>query len=431
MRRILLFILFLAAIPFVVFCGDNTVEAVQVENPYFDGTPTDDLAPGESTAPYKAGGVKVSASLRKRIRELERIAAGEKGQDDAALERILGKLWLKLGLLRFNEELVEILGDRSVDWRLRTLIVVVKRETTTGRKKRKYLPALVGILEDRTQHTRLRGAVASFVGETAEDSEEAREALARIVSDPETPSEVLQSAMAQLGVAGTDDIDLLLTLMSRPQRDPNDLGMGMNAIRALCRSKNPRAIDLLVKIFEETPPDSFYNVTAIRQLNCVRNRHPGKWAELEPRLVPRLLALVDDRSRIGASRNESAELLVKMGVKEVYEPITRWFLPSGKEGGQFAVEGGGGGGTDVTFGAKFLADLCEERGIKVLEEVLAKYPTDPRWTVNAPYLKKNNMRFPEDDYYYKLIQERLNRLKECVEKRRKGEKWGAEKTKAF
>ncbi len=255
MLKTSLLLLLLTAMPAVIFAENAaTVAAPAEDDSYLEGAPLEDLEPGESTAPYKAGEVKVSASLRKKIRELEKIAAGEKGQDDAALERILGKLWLKLGLLRFNEELVEILGDRSVDWRLRTLIVVVKRETTTGRKKRRYLPALVGILEDRTQHARLRGAVASFVGEAAEDSEEAREALARIVSDPETPSEVLQSAMAQLGVSGTDDIDLLLTLMSRPQRNPNDLGMGMNAIRALCRSKNPRAIDLLVKVFEETPP---------------------------------------------------------------------------------------------------------------------------------------------------------------------------------
>ncbi|HNT98700.1 MAG TPA: hypothetical protein PKK31_10585, partial [Elusimicrobiales bacterium] len=59
--------------------------AAEDDGSYLEGAPLEDLEPGESTAPYKAGGVKVSASLRKRIQELEKIAAGEKGQDDASL----------------------------------------------------------------------------------------------------------------------------------------------------------------------------------------------------------------------------------------------------------------------------------------------------------------------------------------------------------
>jgi hypothetical protein len=165
-----------------------------------------------------------------------------------------------------------------------------------------------------------------------------------------------------------------------------------------------------MKVFMESAPDSFFNATAIEELGCVVMTSPEKRARVEPVLVPKLLELVDDRSYMGVSRQDAAALLIRMKVKEVYEPITRWFLPVS---GELSEKNGGGDGTDITLGAKYLADLCDKRGIKVLEGVIKQYPTDSRWIRHKEILEKKGIKFPEEDYDYRLIEERLERLKKC------------------
>jgi hypothetical protein len=198
----------------------------------------------------------------------------------------------------------------------------------------------------------------------------------------------MEPVMAVLGAAGMDDVDRLIEIMNREPKSLNDIGVNLNAIRALCDSKNPKAVDLLMKVFMESAPDSFFNATAIEELGCVVMTSPEKRAKVEPVLVPKLLELVDDRSYIGASRRDAAALLIRMKVKEVYEPITRWFLPVSE---WLPEKNAGGGRTDVTFGAQYLADLCDKRGIKVLEEVLKQYPTDSRWIGHKEILEKKGL----------------------------------------
>jgi len=207
--------------------------------------PLEDLEPGESTAPYKAGGVKVSASLRKRIQELEKIAAGEKGQDDAALERISGEIGGKLALLRFNNELVEVLADRDVDWRVRYLLLRVKKFMVTSRSVEKRLPALKTILADRTQHPRVRGSVALLISSgLAKEHADIREVMTAIAVDTTAPAALLEPVMAVLGGAGIDDVDRFLEIMNRAPGSFNEVGINLNAIRSLCRSQNPKAPEL-------------------------------------------------------------------------------------------------------------------------------------------------------------------------------------------
>ncbi len=380
--------------------------------------PLEDLEPGESTAPYKAGGVKVSASLRKKIQELEMIAAEEKGQDDAALERIYGENGGKLALLRFNNELVEVLADKEVDWRVRYLLLRVKKFMVTSRSVEKRLPALKTMLADRAQHPRVRGGVALLISSgLAKEHVDIREVMTEIAVDTAAPAALLEPVMAVLGGAGIDDVDRLLEIMNRAPGSFNEVGINLNAIRSLCRSQNPKAPELLMKILEESAPDSFFNVTAIEGLQCMIVSSPERRAALVPVLTPKLLKMVDDRSYMGASRNYAAELLVRLNVREVYEPITRWFLPVGED--RMPVKDSGGGAADVFWGTRLLADLCDKRGIKAMEDVLKKYPADTRFTWEKENLIERGLKFPEGSVHYKRIQEHLKRLKKCVRENRK------------
>lgn len=370
----------------------------------------EDIEVSESTVPYRLGGVKISTTLRKKILEMESIAVQDKGQDSPTFDRLGNKIWLKIVPIRFNDEFVEILADKKVDWRVRFVLINVKRRLVSDRKIEKYLPAFKKMLLDNSEHPKVRGIVATMIGELAPTNEEVKVLLTSVAADSATPPEVVQPAMSMLGLAGIDDIDRLVEIMDRRPKDANDIGVSLNAVRALCRSKNPKAPDLLMKIFDESVPDSFFNVTAIEQFQCMMRTSPERRAKLEPVLVPKLIKLLDDRSYIGASRQDAARLLIYLKAKGVYEPITRWFLPVR---GTTAETGGGGSEIDVTFGAQFLADMCDKRGIPVLEEVLKKYPIDPRFSWAKESCEKEGIKYPEGASDYKKIKERLERLRKC------------------
>lgn len=375
-----------------------------------DNPQKEDIGVNESTAPYSLGGVKISASLRKKILELETIAAQEPGQDNSASERLAGKIWLKIIPIWFNDEFVEVLADKEVDWRVRDSLINVKRRFVSDRKIGKYLPAFKNMLLDNSEHPKVRGSVAMLIGELAQTNQEVKALLTAVAADSGNPPEVVEPAMAVLGSVGVDDVDRLLEIMNRKQKGINGLGVSLNAIRALCESKNPKAPDLLIRIFNESAPDSFFNATAIEELGCLFNTAERR-KQFEPLVVPQLLKMLDDRSDRGASRIRAAELLVHIKAKGIYEPIARWFLPSDKSGAPKA--GGGGNYRDVTFGARYIADICDKRGIPVLDGALKNFATDPRFSWSKEPDIKRGIKFPEEVPDYIEIKQQLKRLRDC------------------
>lgn len=407
---------------FTVSLGQNMIFTQEVQKS--TDMPTDivgelpekeDLDIDESTETYKSGTVKISEAMLEKIQEMEEIAKEEKGQNnDIILERLLGKLWSKILLMRFNDEFIEALADESIDWRVRFAMIRVKSEFVTNRKINKYMPALLKILADKKANPQVRGTIAHAVSKAIrnKNNDEARKVLTDIAFDKETPGELMQHVWSVLGSIGIDDVSRIEEIMYRkPGQDINDIGINLSAVRALCPSKDPKAVDLIIKILDISSPDAFFNVIAIEELTCVVFYYPERRAELDPIIVPKLLKLVDDRSYRGASRRDAANLLIRMGVKEVYEPITKWFLPVK---GEIAEQGKGGGRIDFRFGAKFLAELCDKRGIKVLENVLKNFPTDSRWAIGKEWCEEKGLKFPEDDADYKTIKKRLEKLKNCT-----------------
>ncbi len=397
--------------PAVIFAENAaTVAAPAEDDPYLEDAPLEDLEPGESTAPYKAGGVKVSASLRKRIQELEKIAAGEKGQDDAALERLAEKAGGKLDSLRFNAELVEVLSDKSVDWRIRYGIMLQKNYTVSARAIGRYADSLVAIMRDKEDHGRVRGMAAIMLLEVARTDSRVSEAMKETAKDPATPGEVLKNVMTVVGYAGGDDVDMLMELTRREPADFNEIGINLNAIRALGKSKDPRAIGCLLKIYDESAPDSFYHATAILQF-WEHILTPEGRELVKPLIVPRFLKLLDDRSRLGASRQEAAAILVYLGVKEAVEPILRWFLPAD---GFSAKPGGGGNTMDVSAGARLLVQLGDARAIPVLERMIDNFAVDSRWTWTQERMEARGEKYPDDHMDYKHLKQCLKDLKKKV-----------------
>jgi hypothetical protein len=407
MLKILVSALIFAAIPLSAYAEGSPAAN---SDPGIEDAPMEDLEPGESTAPYKAGGVKVSASLRKKILELEKIAAEEKDQDDAALERLAEKAGAKLRSLRFNAELVEVLSDRTVDWRIRYGIMLQKNYSVGAGAIGRYTDSLIAIMRDKEDHARVRGMAAIMLLDAARTDSRVSEAMKETAKDPSTPGEVLNSVMTVVGYAGGDDVDMLMELTRREPADFNEIGINLNAIRALGKSKDPRAIGCLLKIFDESEPDSFYNATAIIQFWEFITK-PRERELVKPLIVPRFLKLLDDRSRRGSSRREAGSILAYLDVKEAVEPILRWFLPAN---GFSAKPGGGGNTMDVFFGAEYLARLGDARAIPVLERMIENFAVDSRWTWTQKRMEARGEKYPDDHQDYKHLKQRLKELKEKV-----------------
>jgi len=414
MLKTSLLLLLLAAMPAVIFAENAAMAAPEDDGSYLEGAPLEDLEPGESTAPYKAGAVKVSASLRKRIQELEKIAAEEKGQDDAALERLAEKAGTKLRALRFTPELVEVLSDKSVDWRIRYGIMLQKNYAVSARAIGRYADSLVAIMRDKEDHGRVRGMAAIMLLEVARTDSRVSEAMKETAKDPATPGEVLKNVMTVVGYAGGDDVDMLMELTRREPADFNEIGINLNAIRALGKSKDPRAIGCLLKIYDESAPDSFYHATAILQF-WEHILTPEGRELVKPLIVPRFLKLLDDRSFRGSSRRDAAAILVYLGVKEAVEPILRWFLPAD---GFSAKPGGGGNRMDVSAGARLLVQLGDARAIPVLERMIGNFAVDSRWTWGDGAIQKDmeeqGQKYPDDHMDYKHLKQCLKDLKKKV-----------------
>lgn len=280
---------------------------------------------------------EISERLMKKMRELEQTAAGVPGQDAAALETIGGKISGTTVLLPLNSDLVAAIKDKRFDWRVRYVLLLHKSYTAGESKLNEYSDAFIGIMRDKTEQEQVRAMAALMLVDISAENSRVNEALKEVAKAPDTPGEVLKAVMAAVGYAGIDDADVLMKLTERQPADFNEIGINLNAVRALGKSKDPRAMGYLIRIFDNSAPDSFYNYTAIEQFwHFIEN--PQTRERVKPLIIPRLLKLLDDRSRIGASRTEAAGILAELKVKEAVDPILRWFLPA--EG--FSAKIGGG-----------------------------------------------------------------------------------------
>jgi len=362
--------------------------------------------PAAASAP-QAQSSAVPERLAGKIRGMEKTAAEISGQDDVALEKIGGRIDGDILLLPLNEDLVAVIKDRHFDWRVRYLLMLYKSYTAGDAKINKYADDFIGIMRDKSEHNRVRGMAALMLVDVSARNAAVKSALAEVAKATDTPGDVLKAVMTGVGYAGIDDADVLMRLTEREPANFNEIGINLNAVRALGKSKDPRAVGYLIKIFDESVPDSFFQVTAIQQFSPLIN-DPVSRARVKPLIVPRFLRLLEDRSYLGASRCEAADLLGRMKVKEAVDPIFKWFLPADST---HAKVGGGGNRMDISCGARNLVRIGDKRAIPVLEQAIANFANDSRWKWVKPEMTKKGMKYPDDHPDYKHLRKRLEELK--------------------
>ena len=149
--------MFFFAAGFVLAQQSGDGDAEQNDTPQ-----TESIGAPEENNPVAApaASLVVSERLAAKMRELEKTAAEIEGQDNAALEKIGGKIDGTIALLPLNADLVAAVKDKRFDWRVRCLLMFYKSYTAGESKLTKYSSDFIGIMRDKTEHEKVRGMAA-------------------------------------------------------------------------------------------------------------------------------------------------------------------------------------------------------------------------------------------------------------------------------
>ncbi|OGR53464.1 MAG: hypothetical protein A2049_09525 [Elusimicrobia bacterium GWA2_62_23] len=369
-----------------------------------------DRASGEQAK--QAGAGNGSSAVKK----FNSAVVAEKAESREELVGLVGKLHEDIEAVEVNRDLLKAVRDKSIDWKTRFLLL---ERVEAGDKKKITREQELGLysdaLLDTGEHKEVRKRAAQALMEPSRTEPKARKALEKAAKDKSLPGDVLWSVMVSVGSSGIDDVDALAGLMNREPKTNNDIGINLNAVRALGQSKDPRAIGMLFKILDESQPDSFFNMTALEQLSFIIRRGPEQMEKLRPMLTPRLMKLLDDRSYIGASRQKAARMLLRMNERKAIPLILKWVKPK---------EEGGGDETDITWAFDILAEFNAKEVIPDLQEAITKIPNDSRWEDNKKVAERLGKKYPEGLSVYKGLQECLKKLKgEPYDKKHVGLPW--------
>lgn len=358
-----------------------------------------------STATLKGSGQNREAGgFSGKIKKINDTAISEKKEDREGLAVLGSRIQKDIKDLEVDQDFIKAARDKSLDWKTRYLLIErMGQENKKKITKDEELTLYSDALSDGQEHNEVRKLAAELLMEPARTEMKARETLAKAAKDKNIPGEVLQSVMVSVGYSGIDDTDALDGLMNREPKTSNEIGINLNAVRALGQSKDPRAIGMLLKILDESEPDSFFQATALELIFFMVD-HPEKEEKLRPMLTPRLLKLLDDRSYIGASRRFAGQILLKMKEKRAIAPIIKWLKPKSE---------GGGGQTDIIWAAEILAEFKATEAIPELEKIVRNFADDPKWAdiKNGYHFSKGLRKFPDEVPSYQHLQECLKKLK--------------------
>lgn len=288
----------------------------------------------------KAAATKTAEASKRadRLKTLNDAALADKAETREELAALGYKLGNKIEDLEVDKELLKAARDKNLDWKTRFLLL--ERVEHTGKKqitRDEELGLYSDALQDSDEHKEVRKRAAEALMEPSRTEPKARKALEKAAKDKTLPADVLRSVMVSVGSSGMDDVDTLTELMKRPAKTNNEIGINLNAVRALGQSKDPRAVGMLFKILDESHADSFFNMTALEQFSFIIRRGPEQMEKLRPMLTPRLLKLLDDRSRIGASRQKAARMLLRMNERKAIPQILKWVKPKEEGGGGHTI----------------------------------------------------------------------------------------------
>jgi len=384
-----------------------------------------------------------SPKLSELIKKSEEAVKGLKSEGIYLISEALSGEEFAMSKIALNEELLCAVRDKGIDWRVRYYLLSAKVSTADKASVKKHIGDMLEIAKDKNEREELRCVAVMSLIDIYKEEEAVKVGLTQLSRSSDTPNRVLRCAMSVIGESGMDDADAIMDKVYHPIKELNDLGINLNAINALGKSKDPRAFGYLIKIYDESGIDSFFHVTAIETM-WYFVKDPERREMARPVIVPRLLKLMDDRVHNGVSRDEAAQILAYLQVKEAAEPIRRWFLPVydsekvlaeckikvlekykqirheeySKCINEFEKEAKdpykyGGNIMDISVGSRVLTQLGDKSAIPVLEQYLENFDKDIRggsleW--RKEFIGRGN-KFPEDSPDYKYVKNCLKALK--------------------
>lgn len=240
----------------------------------------------------------------------------------------------------------------------RTRAVVCDALGTIGDDK---AVAILGrVLSDGTQPLVVRSAAGrAMVGKKGPGVEAA---IKGVVGDKSAPRELRASIMRQVGVVGMEDVDWLaqvaqgeglgLPIDSKAEISQEEFGLMLNAQRALGKSTNPKATEVLIGLVDKHPANSLL----IQAL--------GK--KKDPHAVPALIKALKNESSRGLSRHDAAAALGELKAVDACDPLVEIIEKARDE-------------SLVSAAAVALGKIGDKRALPALERLVGNLRDDPRF----------------------------------------------------
>jgi len=190
----------------------------------------------------------------------------------------------------YQKEFLNVVSDKTQDWRLRYFCAGAMSEWTT----KAIVKPLMKIVLDKTERPELRGAAAVGLTTAVTTNPKLKRVFEQLAANPNTPKPLFDKVMMVLGSAGSDDLNLMERLAGMPVDGQAALGSNFNAIRAIGASNNPQALEVLTEMLQ-APPDIPLARGVVLQTLLSYAKTPNKVKKWPPELVPALLKMLGTR----------------------------------------------------------------------------------------------------------------------------------------
>ncbi len=253
-------------------------------------------------------------------------------------------------------EIEKALFDPTKDVKIKAMLCEALGEISDDRADE----ALGRLLDDPSQHQ----IVWAFAGRAVakKRTPKAVAIIKRAVTNTRLPVGVRSEMMMHVGVDGIDDVDWLAqvaegTGLGLPKDKSAEISQAeytiiLNAQRALGRSKNHRAVEILIALVDRHPT----NGTLVEGLGKKKVR----------RAIPVLLKVLNSPPAATLARHDAARALAELKAREAVEPLLDIIKNERDE-------------SLVAAAATALGKIGDKRALPELEKLVAGLRGDPRF----------------------------------------------------
>ena len=207
-----------------------------------------------------------------------------------------------------------VLSDSSKDWKVKAMMC----EALGKMNAPESAAELSNVLMDKGQHEFVRAVAGDKLALLGRPETESL--IKQVVADKSVPIKVRARTMMSVGVTGLSDVDWLkqaalgdglgFSGSKHVEISQDEFGLILNAQRALGKSKNPRALDIILELQDRFPTNGIY--TDILE------------EKLDPKSVPVLLKVLTYKNPKGFTSDSmivAARALGKMKAREAADPL--------------------------------------------------------------------------------------------------------------